>query len=91
MSTTVTLDEAGRVVIPQALRDELRLSAGDALALEMEGERTILRPIHAVGSIHQEHGIRVFRSGQPLAASVAEEPLERVRQERDTANEGGSP
>lgn len=91
MNTTVTLDEAGRVVIPQGLREELHLSAGDALTLESEGERIILRPVHATGAMCQERGVWVFRTGQTLAASVADETLDRVRGERDTGNEGDSP
>ncbi|TLZ14349.1 MAG: AbrB/MazE/SpoVT family DNA-binding domain-containing protein [Gammaproteobacteria bacterium] len=39
MNTTVTLDSAGRVVIPKPLRDELGLVPGDTLALESDGER----------------------------------------------------
>jgi AbrB family looped-hinge helix DNA binding protein len=33
MNTTVTIDKAGRVVIPKEIRDELRLEPGDSLAL----------------------------------------------------------
>jgi len=40
----VTLDKAGRVVIPKTLRDELHLEPGDTLELEAEGERVTLRP-----------------------------------------------
>ncbi len=39
MNTTVTLDKAGRVLIPKSLRDEMHLEAGDTLELESEGER----------------------------------------------------
>lgn len=88
MNATVTLDEAGRVVPPQGLREELHLNAGDALTLEIEGERIILRPVYATGSKHQEHGVWVFRTGHPLPAGVAEATLDRVRQERDAANDG---
>jgi AbrB family looped-hinge helix DNA binding protein len=38
MTTKLTLDKAGRVVIPKPLRDELNLEPGDALQLEAEGE-----------------------------------------------------
>ncbi len=90
MVTTVTLDEVGRVVLPERLREELHLSAGDAFALETEGDRIILRRVQAAGAMRKEHGVWVFRSGEPLPADVAGETLERVRRERDIANAGGN-
>jgi AbrB family looped-hinge helix DNA binding protein len=45
MNTTVTLDKAGRAVIPKRLRDALRLAPGDELVLESEGDRVTLRPV----------------------------------------------
>lgn len=56
MSTTVTLDKAGRVVIPKTLRDELRLVPGDTLALESDGERVMLRPVRAGTALRKEPG-----------------------------------
>lgn len=90
MNATVTLDEAGRIVLPEGLRDELRLNAGDTLALESEGDRITLRPVHATGSMRKEHGVWVFRTGHPLSANVADETLEQVRRERDITNAGGN-
>jgi len=34
----LTLDKAGRIVLPKPLRDELRLEPGDALEIESSGE-----------------------------------------------------
>jgi AbrB family looped-hinge helix DNA binding protein len=83
MNATLILDEAGRVVIPQELRDALHLGAGDTLELESEDGRIILRPVHPTGAMAQEEGVWVFRTGKPLAASVADETLDRIRQERE--------
>jgi AbrB family looped-hinge helix DNA binding protein len=33
MTTPVTLDKAGRVVLPKPVRDEMQLCAGDSLEL----------------------------------------------------------
>jgi AbrB family looped-hinge helix DNA binding protein len=43
--THLTIDKAGRVVIPKALREELRLEPGDSLEMETSGESITLRPV----------------------------------------------
>ena len=83
MNATLTLDEAGRVVTPQELRDALHLNPGDRLELESQGERITLRPVHATGTIVKEDGAWVFRTDRPLSAEVAETTLDRLRAERD--------
>jgi AbrB family looped-hinge helix DNA binding protein len=69
MNTTVTLDKAGRVVIPKPLRDALRLAPGDELVLESEGDRVTLRPVRSASALRKEHGIWVFRSGRKFSAA----------------------
>ena len=88
MNTRLTLDKAGRIVIPKPLREELHLEAGDALEMESSGERITLRPIRGTGPLTKEHGVWVFRTGQPLPASATDEMLQRIREERDLANLG---
>ena len=44
MNSKVTIDRAGRVVLPKTLRDELHLSPGDTLDLTVKGDEVILRP-----------------------------------------------
>jgi AbrB family looped-hinge helix DNA binding protein len=88
MNTIVTLDKAGRVVIPKTLRDELRLAPGDTLALESDGERVTLRPVRSVSALRKEQGIWVFRSGRKLSAEETDQVLENLRQERDRKARG---
>jgi len=83
MKTTVTLDKAGRVVIPSLLRDELRLAPGDTLAVESDGDHVTLRPVRSASALRKEHGIWVFRSGRKLVAAETDRALESLRQERD--------
>ena len=86
MSTTVTLDEAGRVMIPKALRDQLRLEPGDTLELQSEGERMTLRPVRSASRLHKEQGAWVFRSGEKLSAADTDKVLNDIRHERDFHN-----
>jgi AbrB family looped-hinge helix DNA binding protein len=88
MNATVKLDKAGRVVIPKALRDELRLKPGDVLALESEGQRVTLRPVRASNPLRKERGVWVFRTGKRLPAAVTDEVLQESRQQRDRHNRG---
>jgi AbrB family looped-hinge helix DNA binding protein len=82
MNTTVTLDKAGRVVIPKSLRDELRLAPGDTLTLEFDGEGVMLRPVRSASALRREHGIWVFRSGRRITAAETDEELESLREKR---------
>ncbi len=86
MNARLTIDVAGRVVIPKPLRDALELSPGDSLELESAGERITLRPIRMAAPLVKEKGVWVFRTGQPLAASVVDDVLSQVREDRDREN-----
>ena len=86
MMTKVTLDKAGRVVLPKPLRDELELAAGDTLELESRGEQITLRPVRGAAPLQKERGIWVYRTGRPLTAATMDQTLRQVREERDRGN-----
>ncbi len=88
MTTQITIDSAGRVVIPKPLRDALDLSPGDALDLEAVGESITLRPVRAAAPLAKEKGVWVFRIGQPLDLLETESVLDQIRAERDLHNLG---
>ena len=90
MSTRLIIDKAGRVVIPRPVREELQLAAGDALELESAGEQITLRPVRGTSPLTKEHGVWVFRAGQPLAAIATDKMLQQIRAERDYANLGNA-
>lgn len=88
MNSRLTLDKAGRVVIPKPVREDLHLEPGDALEMERVGEQITLRPARGTGPLTKEHGVWVFRIGQPLPATATDEMLQEIREERDLANLG---
>jgi AbrB family looped-hinge helix DNA binding protein len=83
MRTSVTLDRAGRVVLPKSLREELHLAPGDTLDLTVQGEAVVLRPRRSESPLQKERGIWVLRTGQPIFAAETEEKLRSLRTQRN--------
>lgn len=82
MNATITVDRAGRVVLPKPVRDKLQLSAGDSLELESSEGQIILRPVRGTAQMRMRDGIWVFRTGQPISAASVNETIQQVRNER---------
>jgi len=90
MTTRLTIDSAGRVVLPKPIRMAMDISPGDTLELESAGEQITLRPVRNLSPLTKEKGVWVFRTGQPLAASVTDQVLNDLRQRRDNDNLGNA-
>lgn len=88
MSRKVTLDRAGRVVLPKTLRDELHLSPGDTLDLTVQGDEVTLRPRRSSTPLQKKQGIWVFSTGKPMVADETDEALRNIRAQRDRHNAG---
>jgi AbrB family looped-hinge helix DNA binding protein len=71
MISELTIDSAGRVTLPKALRQELQLEPGDTLRLETHGEQINLLPLRPTAPICKEDGIWVYRSGQSTSLSIS--------------------
>jgi AbrB family looped-hinge helix DNA binding protein len=69
MTTKITLDRAGRVLIPKTLRQELHLGPGDTLQLEREGDEITLRPLRPKALLKKEKGVWVYQ-GEPANVSI---------------------
>jgi AbrB family looped-hinge helix DNA binding protein len=80
MTTKLTLDQAGRVLIPKDLRQELHLGPGDTLELESEGDEIKLRPVRPKALLKKEHGIWVYQ-GESSDASITD-LIDRNRESR---------
>ena len=89
VNAKVTVDKAGRIVLPKAVREALRLAPGDTLELSLEGQRMTLSPQRTTPPLEKEDGIWVYHTGQPITAEEMREALRRLRERalRRTAGE----
>lgn len=83
MSATLNMDKAGRIVLPKPVRDELQLSPGDSLELEVSEDRIVLRPARIKPRLYKKQGIWVLHTGSPMPADVVKETIHKIRQERE--------
>jgi len=80
VTVKTTLDEAGRVVIPKPVRQQMNLAPGDTLQLDSEGERITIRPVRPRAKLKKEYGVWVYQ-GEPTDVSVPE-LIDRERENR---------
>jgi AbrB family looped-hinge helix DNA binding protein len=83
MVTTITIDKAGRVVLPKPVRDELQLRPGDSIEVESSEESIILRPARGKGRMYKKQGVWVMHGETPLPADIVEKTIRQVRRERE--------
>lgn len=88
MNVNITIDRAGRIVLPKPVRDKLQIGPGDQLKMESDEDRIILRPSRGAAQLTKKRGVWVYHSDEPLTASTVQETIERVRRERDDHNLG---
>ena len=86
MTSRLTVDKAGRVVLPKPVRDELQLNPGDSLELESSEQQIVLRPVRGNGPLRKKRGVWVFRTGEPLSAKTVTDAITQVRRARDRDN-----
>ena len=58
------------------------------LVIDKSGEQIILRPVRGSALLAKKHGIWVLSSGKPMPASMTDDLLQQIREERDMANLG---
>lgn len=73
MREKLSLDKAGRVVIPKPLRDRLRIVPGDALEIEGDADRITLRPVRDKARLVKKRGVWVYHGEEPAGLSIVEE------------------
>ena len=85
MNATLTLDKAGRIVLPKPIREELQIGPGDSLEVEASAEAIVLRPARGSGKMMKEQGVWVFHAGTgtSVTAETVKKTVNRIRRERE--------
>jgi AbrB family looped-hinge helix DNA binding protein len=77
-----TIDGAGRIVVPKAIRDEVGLGAGQAVDIRARGGVVEIEPAATPVRLVERDGVVVAEAERPLPELTAElvrDTLERVR------------
>ena len=82
MKPKLSMDRAGRVVLPKPVRDRLQLAPGEILEIESFEDHIVLRPIRQRATMRKELGVLVFDTGEPVTAADVREIIQNVRDER---------
>ena len=69
---TITIDKAGRVVIPKSIRDRLNLFPGSELEIDVDGNGINLAVCSAETKLIEKKGVLVFDGQSESDVDVAE-------------------
>lgn len=79
----VTIDGAGRVVVPKPVRSELGLTPGTQLEIEVVDDHIELHAPHTKPIVVQgPHGPVIAATGTPITPELIRATLEAVREHR---------
>ncbi len=79
MTMPLTIDSAGRIVLPKLVRTALDIAPGDTLELDSTGDKITLKPVRNSSPMGKEKGVWVFRTGQAMHADLANNVNEQLR------------
>ena len=83
MSTTITIDAAGRLVLPKRMRERLCLKAGSRLRVNLSGDRIELTPEPEESCALVVKGNTLVITGTTTTDSAA--AVKAAREDRDSA------
>src|SRR5256885_195219 len=87
------IDQAGRVVLPKGVRQELAIKPGDMLKITVAGSTVTLTPTKRAAGFVKKGKVLVFTTGddQVLSSATVNDVIEATRAERgrQTLNETG--
>ena len=78
----VTIDKAGRLVIPIQLRRQLGVTAGAQLEATAEGGRLVIEPIENAMTLVEEEGLLVAASPDPEPQLTDSDVLQAIDEQR---------
>jgi AbrB family looped-hinge helix DNA binding protein len=83
MSSSVTMDSAGRLVLPRKIREQLNLHGGSRLNLELEKDSVRLVPMpEEEARIVMRNGRHVIETSSPLGVGEIRKAILAEREER---------
>jgi AbrB family looped-hinge helix DNA binding protein len=90
---TVPIDQAGRVVLPKYVREELAMKPGDRLTVSVQGSSVTLTPNRRKAGFIRRGKALVFSTGgdDVLTQEAVNAVLEEGREERDRQALAGLP
>ena len=80
MTMKLTIDGAGRIVIPHVIRRQFHLERGSRLDQEVQQDAIVLRPQTCDATLVEENGL-LIHEGQPAGNLI--DAVERARRKRD--------
>lgn len=84
MQTEISIDKAGRVVIPQEVRKALHLRNDDRLRLTQENGRITLEPVRPEGRLVRKNGMLIYSDGgSPVTTRDVREHIRKGYEERE--------
>ncbi len=69
---SASIDEKGRLTLPEELRERLGLSEGDTLVFESRGQRIVARKAPKSGDVYGELAERIARRFRDLGVTPAD-------------------
>ena len=69
---SITIDKAGRLVLPKPIRDRFNLVCGTELEVELEADGVRLRVVNGGASLRPKHGLLVHHGSSVVHLDVAE-------------------
>jgi AbrB family looped-hinge helix DNA binding protein len=81
---SITIDQAGRVVIPKSIRDQLHLVSGSELEIETSGNEIRLRVRDLEPSLIQKRGLLIHHGTKEVDLDIADF-LQNERENRSTS------
>jgi len=82
MANKITIDNAGRIVIPKAVRLDLQLQPGDELIIDSTADEITLTPVRESAALVKEMGIWVYKAGGIVTDEDVIDMIDAIRDER---------